>query len=927
MAVERDNYNQEELNSFAHLLRTFLPDHDDLSFNETALLGQAEGGTLNNKANEVETVYEASNQSHRKLIAPAVESPVQAPEPPTAPIPTEPTDVLDDTPLDKAKDPDFEPNSNSEEEEDDADSDATVEIPLSELREACPDLVPKVARERAARKAADEHVDNRMKWYACFICDDQYGDVFSYTAHMNQHLEEAASVKCNVCGVNFTSQSLFTSHRKLSTFELLVDRMALKKAMDSAQREESYICNVCGKGFFKYPLFLKHVATHDGAFSFQCAVCQEGFKEPCLLRSHIDLQHPHVLPYQCRRCLKRFKLRGSLATHLKTCDVDPSCLPYAQEMQFIDQLSQKRKLEGEDVEAEAAQYSCPICMVMYDTPEDLQRHMKHHDETKPYKCETCGRGFRTKYMLQKHAVVHKADTNCRCEICGVELLTRSGYNAHLRGHRNQEIIQAKILAEQKAKDEPSTSKEIETPPADGDKALKILQSFQKDNMSVKKKAEREAEREAKSSKPARNAVVKTRPKTFACPMCGMMFHSSGEKFQIHCRKEHKDAEFLKCDVCKKLYYGQSNLDKHRKMHKLFTDTFPCDECDKVFRRKFALQVHKKMHSFKKFVKCDICGQEFRFVSEVDKHKNKMHRYDRLLNIYKCNICGQRFPVLSHLSVHVYCHNVPDSTPFECDLCNSAFKTSIELKQHIFHKHEYLMRSLGDTTALAGPNSEDPGFEGVKIKTEPLDEDDPRLNEIPVANSTLPSSSQLLESNGPNSKDPLVPNEVKSEGSAGAGDDVSEVSSYNIKTLQFSHKSKILKRYTCEVCNKAFASNSDLKTHRRTHSGETPFKCDYCDRSFKQRGHRKLHIQVVHTKEMPYKCQECDAAFPTRYRYQIHMKRHTGVRDYKCAYCEKEFYTLGKLNDHTKRRHPEDWKIAKLNEAKEKETAESSSTVP
>ena len=574
------------------------------------------------------------------------------------------------------------------------------------------------------------------------------------------------------------------------------------------------------------------------------------------------------------------------------------------------------------MEAEAAQYSCPICMVMYDSPEDLQRHMKHHDETKPYKCEVCGRGFRTKYMLQKHSVVHKAETNCRCEICGVELLTRSGYNAHLRGHRNQEIIQAKILAEQKGKDEASAGDQSKAP--EGDKALKILQSFQKDNMSMKKKAEREA----RCPKPAKNTVSKARPKNFACPMCGMLFHSSGEKFQIHCRREHKDAEFLKCDVCKKLYYGQSNLDKHRKMHKLFTDTFPCDECDKVFRRKFALQVHKKMHSFKKFVKCDICGQEFRFVSEVDKHKNKMHRYDRLLNIYKCNICGQRFPVLSHLSVHCYCHNVPDSTPFECDLCNTAFKTSIELKQHIFHKHEYLMKTLGKTADNAGLTSEDTKFDGVNIKTEPMDEDDPRLNEAAGGNSSLPSSSQLLQSNGPSSKDPSIPKEVKLEPGADGkgGDSVSEVSFYNIKTLQFSHKSKILKRYTCEVCQKAFASNSDLKTHRRTHSGETPFKCDYCDRSFKQRGHRKLHIQVVHTKEMPYKCEECNAAFPTRYRYQIHMKRHTGVRDYKCAICEKEFYTLGKLNDHTKRRHPEDWKKAKLKAAKEKETTNSATPV-
>ena len=231
MAVERENYNQDELNSLAHLLRTFLPDHDDLSLNEGALLGQAEASKNEDNA-DVETVYEASNQSHRKATLPSVEPPVHSPTPALDSKPNDP-DIEDDTPWDKAKDPDFEPNSISEEEEEEADSDATVEIPLSELREACPNLVPKVARERAARKTTEEHVDNRMKWYACFICDDQYGDVFSYTAHMNQHLEEAGSIKCDICSSSFPSQSLFTSHRKLSTFELLVDRLALKKAMDN----------------------------------------------------------------------------------------------------------------------------------------------------------------------------------------------------------------------------------------------------------------------------------------------------------------------------------------------------------------------------------------------------------------------------------------------------------------------------------------------------------------------------------------------------------------------------------------------------------------------------------------------------------------------------------------------------------------------
>lgn len=110
----------------------------------------------------------------------------------------------------------------------------------------------------------------------------------------------------------------------------------------SGDGDECYFCSVCSRKTHKYSTYLKHVRTHKDMLVFSCAVCQESFHAPCLLRYHIDLQHSHVMPFQCRRCLRRFKLKCSLSTHLRYCDVDPGSLPFAEEMQFIDQLSQQR---------------------------------------------------------------------------------------------------------------------------------------------------------------------------------------------------------------------------------------------------------------------------------------------------------------------------------------------------------------------------------------------------------------------------------------------------------------------------------------------------------------------------------------------------------------------------------------------------------
>jgi KRAB domain-containing zinc finger protein len=41
-----------------------------------------------------------------------------------------------------------------------------------------------------------------------------------------------------------------------------------------------------------------------------------------------------------------------------------------------------------------------------------------------------------------------------------------------------------------------------------------------------------------------------------------------------------------------------------------------------------------------------------------------------------------------------------------------------------------------------------------------------------------------------------------------------------------------KSYECDVCNKQLSVSCNLKTHKRTHSGNKPYECDVCDRNLK-----------------------------------------------------------------------------------------------
>ena len=42
------------------------------------------------------------------------------------------------------------------------------------------------------------------------------------------------------------------------------------------------------------------------------------------------------------------------------------------------------------------------------------------------------------------------------------------------------------------------------------------------------------------------------------------------------------------------------------------------------------------------------------------------------------------------------------------------------------------------------------------------------------------------------------------------------------------------KFICVTCKKSFKYNSDLKRHERVHTGEKPFKCDMCSKSYQQK---------------------------------------------------------------------------------------------
>ncbi|XP_063836716.1 zinc finger protein 526-like [Ostrinia nubilalis] len=52
------------------------------------------------------------------------------------------------------------------------------------------------------------------------------------------------------------------------------------------------------------------------------------------------------------------------------------------------------------------------------------------------------------------------------------------------------------------------------------------------------------------------------------------------------------------------------------------------------------------------------------------------------------------------------------------------------------------------------------------------------------------------------------------------------------------------RHPCEVCEKTFQTGYELKKHARTHTGERPYMCTTCGKTYTQLGHLSIH-QLAH----------------------------------------------------------------------------------
>lgn len=304
-------------------------------------------------------------------------------------------------------------------------------------------------------------------------------------------------------------------------------------------------------------------------------------------------------------------------------------------------------------------------------------------------------------------------------------------------------------------------------------------------------------------------------------------------FLVHLRDRHKnDSRCYECFICHKEFMFHKAIRQHIDSH--LVENLDCAICNQHFAEYEWYKNHMNTmhpHGIKNKVpikneivkytpvkpvitsfECYLCKKIFRERRQLRNHFRLHSQRPKL-----CLTCGRQFSSSSSLYRHTKLHEVGDTKPHKCTLCNKAFRIRTYLLLHNRKEHNLYVDNTPPVCKICGESFGNKRELHIHMRQHPFQETRDFI--CSICNHAAKNA-------------------------------------YYLRRHMLTHSTD--RSFECEICHKTYAPHY-ARQHMLEHSQAKKHKCKICDSRFKRPYQLKLHM-FTHNSEPELKCENCQKFF-------------------------------------------------------------------